>query len=36
LPITELKWDARTVTDIPGNTVYRVFRIFLANGGLQK
>jgi hypothetical protein len=22
LPITELKWDARTVTDIPGNTAY--------------
>jgi hypothetical protein len=22
LPITDLKWDARTVTDIPGNSVY--------------
>ena len=22
LPITELKWDARTVTDIPGTTAY--------------
>jgi hypothetical protein len=22
LPITELKWDARTLTDIPGNTAY--------------
>ena len=22
LPITKLKWDAKTVTDIPGNTAY--------------
>jgi hypothetical protein len=22
LPITELKWDARTVTNIPGNTAH--------------
>jgi hypothetical protein len=28
LPITELKWDARTVTDIPGNTAYWFF-VFL-------
>jgi hypothetical protein len=25
LPITELKWDARTVTDIPGNNAYWFF-----------
>jgi hypothetical protein len=28
LPITELKWDARTVTDIPGNTAYWFFPFF--------
>jgi hypothetical protein len=28
LPITELKWDARTVTDIPGNTAYWFFAFF--------
>ena len=28
LPITELKWDARTVTDIPGNTAYWFFPLF--------
>jgi hypothetical protein len=25
LPITELKWDARTLTDIPGNNEYWFF-----------
>jgi hypothetical protein len=25
LPITELKWDARTLTDIPGNNAYWFF-----------
>jgi hypothetical protein len=28
LPITELKWDARTVTDILGNTAYWFFPFF--------
>jgi hypothetical protein len=28
LPITELKWDTRTMTDIPGNTAYWFF-VFL-------
>ena len=28
MPITELKWDARTVTNIPGNTAYW-FSVFL-------
>jgi hypothetical protein len=28
LPITELKWDARTLTDIPGNTAYWFFVFF--------
>jgi hypothetical protein len=28
LPITELKWDARTLTDIPGNTAYWFFAFF--------
>ena len=28
LPITELKWDARTVKDIPGNTAYWFFPFF--------
>ena len=36
LPITELKWDARTLTDISGSTAYWFFAIFLANVGLQK
>jgi hypothetical protein len=28
LPITELKWDARTVTDIPDNTAHWFFAFF--------
>jgi hypothetical protein len=36
LPITELKWDARTLMDIPGNNAHWLFAFFLANGGLQK
>jgi hypothetical protein len=36
LPITELKWDARTVTDITDNTAYWFFAFFLANEMLQK
>ena len=28
LPITELKWDARTVTDIPGNNANWFFAFF--------
>jgi hypothetical protein len=28
LPIIELKWDARTLTDIPGNTAYCFFAFF--------
>ena len=33
LPITELKWDARTVTDIPGNTAYWFFVFFWQTEG---
>jgi hypothetical protein len=37
LPITELKWDARTVTDIPGNTVHWFFAFFwLTEGSRNK
>jgi hypothetical protein len=28
VPITELKWDAMTVTDIPGNNAYWFFAFF--------
>jgi hypothetical protein len=33
LPITELKWDARTVTDIPGNNAYWFFAFFWLTKG---
>jgi hypothetical protein len=33
LPITELKWDARTVTDIPGNNAYWFFAFFWITEG---
>jgi hypothetical protein len=33
LPITELKWDARTVTNIPGNTAYWFFVFFWQTKG---
>ena len=33
LPITELKWDARTLTDIPGNTAYWFFVFFRQTKG---
>jgi hypothetical protein len=33
LPITELKWDARTLTDIPGNTAYWFFAFFWLKEG---
>ena len=37
LPITELKWDARTVTDIPGNNAYWFFAFFwLTKGSRNK
>jgi hypothetical protein len=37
LPITELKWDARTVTDIPGNTAHCFFAFFwLTEGSRNK
>ena len=36
MSITVLKWDARTVTDIPGNNAYWFFPFLLANEGLQK
>jgi hypothetical protein len=37
LPITELKWDARTVTDIPGNTAHWFFAFFwLTEGSRNK
>ena len=37
LPITELKWDARTVTDIPGNKAYWFFAFFwLTKGSRNK
>ena len=33
LPITELKWDARTVTDILGNNAYWFFAFFWLTKG---
>ena len=33
MPITELKWDARTVTDIPGNNAYWFFTFFWLTKG---
>ena len=37
LPITELKWDARTVKDIPGNNAYWFFAFFwLMKGSRNK
>jgi hypothetical protein len=33
LPITELKWDARTVTDIPGNNT--IMAQLSSSSGLQ-
>ena len=33
LPITVLKWDARTVTDIPGNNAYWFFAFFWLTKG---
>ena len=33
MPITELKWDARTLTDIPGNTAYWFFVFFRQTKG---
>jgi hypothetical protein len=37
LPITELKWDARTVTDIPGDTAHWFFAFFwLTEGSRNK
>jgi hypothetical protein len=37
LPITEVKWDARTLTDIPGNTAYWFFAFFwLTEGSRNK
>ncbi len=37
LPITELKWDTRTVTDIPGNNAYWFFAFFwLTRGSRNK
>ena len=37
VPITELKWDARTVTDIPGNNAYWFFALFwLTKGSRNK
>jgi hypothetical protein len=33
LPITELKWDARTLTHIPGNTAYWFFVFFWQTKG---
>jgi hypothetical protein len=37
LPITELKWDARTVTDIAGNNAYWFFAFFwLTKGSRNK
>ena len=37
LPITELKWDARTLTDIPGNIAYWFFAFFwLTEGSRNK
>jgi hypothetical protein len=37
LPITDLKWDARTVTNIPGNTAHCFFAFFwLTEGSRNK
>ena len=37
LSITELKWDARTVTNIPGNNAYWFFAFFgLTKGSRNK
>ena len=37
MPITELKWDARTVMDIPGNNAYWFFEFFwLTKGSRNK
>ena len=37
VPITELKWDARTVTDISGNNAYWFFAFFwLTKGSRNK
>jgi hypothetical protein len=37
LPITELKWDARTVTNIPGNIAHCFFEFFwLTEGSRNK
>ena len=37
LSITELKWDARTVTDIPGNNAYWFFAfVGLTKGSRNK
>jgi hypothetical protein len=37
LPITELKWDARTLTDITGNTAHWFFAFFwLTEGSRNK
>jgi hypothetical protein len=33
LPITELKWEARTLTDIPGNTAHWFFAFFWVTEG---
>jgi hypothetical protein len=33
LPITELKWDVRTLTDIPGNTAHWFFAFFWLTEG---
>ena len=37
MPITELKWDARTLTDISGSTAYWFFAFFwLTEGSRNK
>ena len=36
LPITELKWDARTLTDISGSTAYWFFAFFWLTEGRNK
>jgi hypothetical protein len=33
LPIKELKWDVRTLTDIPGNNAYWFFAFFWLTKG---
>jgi hypothetical protein len=35
LPITVLKWDARTVTDIPGNKAHWFFAFFWLTEGIR-